>query len=58
MGERTPSVKPDLDERYCCDYGDGYRKYDKYGIWCKVKGIDPHDDLNERRAKLREAVGR
>src|SRR6266568_445750 len=59
MGERTPSVKPDgMDSRYCCDYGDGYRKYDKYGIWCKVKGIDPHTDLNERRAKLREAVGR
>jgi hypothetical protein len=57
MGERTPSVKPDgPDSRYCCDYGDGYRKYDKYGIWCKVKDIDPHDDLKARRTALREAV--
>jgi hypothetical protein len=53
MGERTPSVKPDgTDSRWCCDYGDGCRKYDKYGIWCRVKGIDPHDDLRERRRQL------
>src|SRR6266567_4497305 len=57
MGERTPSVKPDgPDSRYCCDYGDGYHKYDKYGIWCKVKGIDAHDDLKARREDLRKEV--
>ncbi len=58
-GERTASVKPDADERYCCDYGNHGsfpKKLDMYGVYCLVKDIDPAADLREQRAALRQGV--
>jgi len=55
--ERSPSVKPDADERYCCDFGNNGsfpKKLDKYGVYCLVKDIDAHTDLNEQRAAMRQ----
>ncbi len=63
-GERTASVKPDRDGRYCCDYGNHGRfpkKLDKLGAWCLAQGLDQQQELARRceqyRARLAARSG-
>jgi hypothetical protein len=55
-GEKTASVRPDKDGRYACDYGNHGsfpKKFDRYGAYCLIQGIDQKADLAERCAELR-----
>lgn len=55
-GDRTASVKPDRDERYCCDYGTHGtfpKKLDKLGAWCLAQGLDQKVELAKRCEEYR-----